>query len=529
MSRSNWAATFWLRECFGRTFRLTRMVPPRCAAISPPKKIALLEHIEEIQLEKTILEQEHDGLRAIQTNLVARPSSDAVDSTQYVASVGDMASALRTTAQRMQEIRRATLSKTREIARITAEIKAIAATIDATKRIVHVAAVYVTRLPLPGKDDTDPVTFDLSYIISQVLWVPFYTIRQSTMSADGQQPMTVLYQATLQQSSGTNWGNVSVELTTAEATSNRRVPVLQRWQLFLSNEPVHQVFETSARRHRVMMKAKTASYSGSPPTMAVEVEEDYLESPASLSTAVTSSGVTEVFTLAGRHTVPSGQPVRVLIAELTFITNLTYTAVPKSSSKVYVQAALKNTSPYTLLPGPSIVFMDGGWAGTSSIPLVSVNGTTSVGLGIDGAMTVLRQLVSRTKERHGGLLTRGSVSESFKYDLVVRNQRAFPVLVHVRDQIPMSDTSDMDIVVHSPRGIGDRETVKSLFNGKENDHTKNKENVVVVAVPNSVNTTLSVDGVIEWTRTIRGDGQVSIPLQFTVTYPEGYHVGGMEN
>merc|ERR1719157_405264 len=76
--------------------------------------------------------------------------------------------------------------------------------------------------------------------------------------------------------------------------------------------------------------------------VGLDEDEDDSIGGASEPSEVVSSGVSDVFVLPKRQTIPSSHDIRVHITTITLKANLTYTAVPKRSTKVYVQAAIIN-------------------------------------------------------------------------------------------------------------------------------------------------------------------------------------------
>eukprot|EP00658_Telonema_sp_P-2_P018998 TRINITY_DN17442_c0_g1_i1.p1 TRINITY_DN17442_c0_g1~~TRINITY_DN17442_c0_g1_i1.p1 ORF type:complete len:194 (-),score=41.61 TRINITY_DN17442_c0_g1_i1:52-633(-) len=152
-----------------------------------------------------------------------------------------------------------------------------------------------------------------------------------------------------------------------------------------------------------------------------------------------------------RHNIPPGQPIRLTISKkLTLDSDLTYTAVPKLSSKVYVEGRVRNTSPFTLLPGPSVIYMDSSLGGTGTLPMVGVNGNATIALGIDSSMVAMRKLVSKTHDRSTWML-HTTRTHLLHYHLVIQSSKKSGVVVRVLDRIPLSTTPDISVHLHQPK------------------------------------------------------------------------------
>ena len=66
-----------------------------------------------------------------------------------------------------------------------------------------------------------------------------------------------------------------------------------------------------------------------------------------------------MYEIARRSSIPSdnvGHKVSVAIIDLK--PKFEYECVPRKSSHAYLKAKVKNTSPYTLLAGPTNIFLD---------------------------------------------------------------------------------------------------------------------------------------------------------------------------
>ena len=75
-----------------------------------------------------------------------------------------------------------------------------------------------------------------------------------------------------------------------------------------------------------------------------------------------------VYRVEGAVALPSdGMPHRVPITALELAATLQHVCVPRKTPAVFIEAAVKNTSEYELLPGPVSVFMDESFVTKTSI------------------------------------------------------------------------------------------------------------------------------------------------------------------
>ena len=74
------------------------------------------------------------------------------------------------------------------------------------------------------------------------------------------------------------------------------------------------------------------------------------------------------YRVEGAATLPSdGMPHRIVVAALEFAAELRYVCVPRKNLAAYIEARVKNTSEYELLPGPVSVFMDESFVTKTSL------------------------------------------------------------------------------------------------------------------------------------------------------------------
>jgi uncharacterized protein (TIGR02231 family) len=205
--------------------------------------------------------------------------------------------------------------------------------------------------------------------------------------------------------------------------------------------------------------------------------------------------------------IPASQDIRVHIATVNLKANLSYTAVPQKSTKVYVQALIMNDSPYTLLPGSSLVFVDGSFVGSSAVSLIPTGGHGLLDAGIDNALTIVKKVVSDQYKSTGGLIY-PTLTREVQYQLILKSMRAFGVDVHVKHQVPLPQSEDLKVHMREP-DIGELRA----------DHKR---------VKIDSNTTLDAGGEIVWKRFLNADSMWKISLQFTVEVGADRHIRNFE-
>jgi len=376
------------------------------------------------------------------------------------------------------------------------------------------------------------VSFNFQRIIASVSWRPHYDIHVNSTSGI----VTMMYHALVHQESGHTWNNVSMELCTGAPSSDRSLPQLSPWFIHSSNAPEHR---EQLQRHHYSKMAKVATSQrsikkmsldagarmyansiqfnerGMPEALHDEEEDDdgSMEPDVPMGSATTAevqaSGVSEVFLLPKRQTIPASHHIRVHITSINLKANLTYTAVPQKSTKVYVQASITNDSPYTLLPGSSLVFVDGSFVGSSAVKLIPTNGQASLDVGIDNALSVTKRVVSDETKSTGSIITR-TTTRDLQYELVVKSMRSFGVTVKVRDQVPLPQSEDLKVQLIKPNAGELRADHKQM------------------RIESDTNATLQVGGQVVWERHLSPDSILKIPLHFSIEVNADRHIRNFE-
>src|SRR5262249_9151625 len=102
----------------------------------------------------------------------------------------------------------------------------------------RVAATVEVTLPAPGD-----FTLDLSYVLPGASWTPQYDVR---VGAEARQ-VTLTYQGLVSQSTGEDWTQVDLTLSTARPSQVTRVPELGPWYLHAFTPPTFPVGRSTSR------------------------------------------------------------------------------------------------------------------------------------------------------------------------------------------------------------------------------------------------------------------------------------------
>jgi uncharacterized protein (TIGR02231 family) len=284
-------------------------------------------------------------------------------------------------------------------------------------------------VPEPGQ-----IEVDLIYTLKNASWQPLYDLRLWEASEQREKPyLETGYLAQVQQSTGEDWNDVELILSTARPAVSGMLPDLDPWYL-----DVHVPRPTPAPQR---LRAKSAApgmmddfTAGTEPEAAEAlVPQVMAATPATATIDTTGTAVT--FHIAGRTTVPSdGESHKTTIAIMNFEPKLDYVAAPKLADAVFRRAKVTNSSDAILLPGPANVFAGGEFIGRTEFEHIAPNEEFELGLGIDDRLKVERKLVAREVDKS---LIGDKRRLHYAYQIEVENLRPVTEKITVSDHYPV--------------------------------------------------------------------------------------------
>jgi len=275
------------------------------------------------------------------------------------------------------------------------------------------------------------LAIELTYMATQARWTALYDLRFDEASTASLQ---VNYLGQVTQSTGEDWPNVTLTLSTARPALATVKPELKPWYI-QEVPPVPLMPQARAKGGMLFAAAPAPAPQVDLMAGALPEAEPYQEMAAP-SAAVEGNGATVTFKLAQVVSVPSdNSPHKVNIAAINLSPKLDYLSVPKLAEAAYRRATITNQSEYLLLPGQVNLFVDGDFIGALSLERVAPNEDFDLALGVDDRVAVTRELKAREVDKKIiGDRRRIRVA----YEIEVSNLSDRAIDLEVRDQLPVS-------------------------------------------------------------------------------------------
>lgn len=278
------------------------------------------------------------------------------------------------------------------------------------------------------------IKLGMSYYVNCAYWTPFYEARVEDVNKD----ISVAYKAKIYQSSGYDWDNVKVTLSTGNPTLNGTVPTLNKWIL-----REHQPQVRYSKANLKMAAAESVAYE-------MEMDEAAAASKSAMSnvargirTTTDEKMTTIEFVIDELFSVKSQQND----AMLTINTNklpaeYVYRCVPKLDRNAYLLAKITDFAKYNFLSGEVTLYLGGKFVGTSYLNIAQTTDTLQLSLGQDKGIMVERTLSDEFNKK-------STVGKNYKqtvaWNISVRNNKSTNVKIEIQDNIPVPASSSITV------------------------------------------------------------------------------------
>ena len=298
----------------------------------------------------------------------------------------------------------------------------------------------------------------LSYAVPGPTWKPVYNLRFSNDS----DKLLFEYDALVSQSTGEDWKDIELKLSTAQISVSGVLPDLDPWRINFYQPPVPRSIGPD------MMKKKAANLSSGLMGMAAplaEADNEIMAEPAIQEASVEKAGASVLFRVAGATKITGdNSETQVGISRNELPAEYLYRSVPKLSQFAYRIASFTNNSPFPILPGSANIYSDGSMISKSVFELIMPDQKSDVSLGVDEGIKVEYRFIKKFRKNEG--LINKRTSTQFEYCINLENNTTRNAELEVFDQFPISQDKELEVKPLSP------ETGKSSKDITVNDESK---------------------------------------------------------
>lgn len=284
---------------------------------------------------------------------------------------------------------------------------------------------------LISSDQSQSVSFRISYVTNDAGWYPSYDLR---VSGDGK-TTGLTYKANVYQHTGEDWKDADITLSTANPQVSQTAPVLNPWFL--------QLYVPVTYNYRYA-PAPAAAGVASEDRAASKNEEYQQNIPVANSTSENQIAVVE-FHISVPYPLPSdNKPHMFVIKDYELNPIYRYRSTPKMDLAAFLMADVTDWDKLDLQPGSVNIYYGGAYVGKTTIDTQNPADTLSFSLGRDKKIVVNRDKI---KEFSATKWFGASKQQTFGYTISVHNGHSDTLSVQVFDQVPLSTDKDIQIEV----------------------------------------------------------------------------------
>ncbi len=342
--------------------------------------------------------------------------------------------------------------------------------------------------------------FAVSYVSPNASWNPYYDVRLEDIKS----PMKVVTKAKISQTTGIDWKQVKLSLSTSTPGQWGSAPLLSAWYLGYVN-PVYAMKPQSrmqnsiqampglvgkvsglavenTNRDKVVLRGAVSMNDNNDPVYIVNGSKinkeefgkispnsikkvDVLKGESATSmygadavngaiiitlkdglddyVSVADNTLNFTFDIDLPYDVPTnGKEQTATIAAAEIAATYKHYAVPKLDKDAYLLAEIADWNKLNLLPGEANIIFEGTYVGKSFIDPASTTDTLNLTLGRDKRVVVKREkMIDFSSVKFLG----ANKLQKFTYQLTVKNTKNEPINLLLKDQYPLTTNKEIEV------------------------------------------------------------------------------------
>lgn len=281
-------------------------------------------------------------------------------------------------------------------------------------------------LSVAAESHISNATIELSYLVGNVSWQPFFDVRIK----DSKSPVQFFVKANITQGTGEDWKNVNLKLTTANPSEGGTKPeLLTSWLRFYQPETLKEIKVMSAPAFRKERAENDAA------------GED-LKAVSSYKWQTNQTTINTEFLVLLPYSIPSDNRAhQVELTSENYEARFSYGCVPKLDKDAFVTAKLQANDLINQVSGEANIYFDGTFTGKTFINGTALD-TLTLSLGRDKRIRVERK---KLKDLNSKSFFGNTKKENATYEISIRNTRKEPIQIEVEDQIPVSTDKEIEV------------------------------------------------------------------------------------
>jgi uncharacterized protein (TIGR02231 family) len=247
------------------------------------------------------------------------------------------------------------------------------------------------------------------------------------------------YKANIQQSTGADWKDVELTLSTGNPSVSGQAPVISKWNLDYYREYVG-IKNMEEKRARAKVNADMMYAE---PAYGENVAEfQKFKTAAPIANFQEASTTVQYIISTPYSIVSNGKSHKVDIAQHEVAATYKYKAVPKLDPTAFLVAQITNWERFNLLAGEANIFFEDAFVGNSFIDPAAANDTMDISLGRDKNIVISR---TKANEQSKKMILGSDKSVEITWEIKVKNNKSKTITIELQDQIPVSVNNDIEV------------------------------------------------------------------------------------
>ncbi len=284
-------------------------------------------------------------------------------------------------------------------------------------------------------------TMRVTYTVRNARWLPLYDARLDTGAKDRKPQLELVRRAEVTQSTGEDWSNVSLGVSTVRIARGGSAPELG--SLVAQYPQLPKPMAAGAMSDNARLRSALAP--AAEPAQAKAQEFRFGGGTAFGEQEATGEigGFQATFKIPGRVSLGAAEGAKSLrIASMSVPADLAVRAAPVIDPTAFLEASFRQTDDTTLLPGKVAIYRDGVFVGRGKLAASAKDDIVRLGFGADDKVKVERAVLKRN-EGSAGLIVTTSKTDERAFKTTIRNGHDFPIHVAIEDQLPVSENDEI--------------------------------------------------------------------------------------
>ena len=284
-------------------------------------------------------------------------------------------------------------------------------------------------------DTPQKADLSLSYVTPLAGWFPFYELRANDINS----PLSLLYKGEIYQTTGVDWKNIKLTLSSGNPNVRNEITLLKAWFLRFGNRYSAETMEINAYRRSNTFAAAEMKVANLEDT----AKEEMVEATMNDYTDVSENQLNTSFEITTPYDILSnGREYSVALKELKIKAKYEYYSAPRVDNGVYLVASIDDYSQYNLLNGEANIIFEDMYVGKTMISPNQTTESMQLTMGNDKKISIKREKIADKSETK---FISSYKEQTFTYEITIKNNKKETINLKLKDQYPISTNEKIQV------------------------------------------------------------------------------------